>query len=155
MTVEPFALERAQEGLSPWSAYESTHCLSVLSYFPEEKGKPPQRNVYMMMPLLRCTVQRLLRPLGWSSKGVAPTNIPLPLVKRILRHTLKGIAHLHSRGIVHTDLKWDNVMMDTGLTDQEITQLVEREPSRLHPPETPYGVSAAISQPFPPPTFEE
>lgn len=37
-------------------------------------------------------------------------QLPLPLVKRIMLSILRGLAHLAQRGIVHTDVKPDNIM---------------------------------------------
>ncbi|KAF8886015.1 kinase-like domain-containing protein [Infundibulicybe gibba] len=40
--------------------------------------------------------------------------IPPKTAKRILRHLLLGIARLHEHGIVHTDIKPDNIMVVLG-----------------------------------------
>ena len=42
-------------------------------------------------------------------------DFPLPLAKRILLHVLRGIAHAHRSGVVHTDLKHDNSFFDTSV----------------------------------------
>ncbi|RMD42378.1 hypothetical protein DV735_g2739, partial [Chaetothyriales sp. CBS 134920] len=42
----------------------------------------------------------------------AQRDVPLPLTKRILRNSLRGIAALHEKGIVHTDIKPNNIMVD-------------------------------------------
>ncbi len=42
----------------------------------------------------------------------AQKDIPLALIKRILRDSLRGIAALHEKGIVHTDIKPNNIMVD-------------------------------------------
>lgn len=42
----------------------------------------------------------------------AQKDLPLPLVKRILRDSLRGIAALHEKGIVHTDIKAINILVD-------------------------------------------
>jgi serine/threonine protein kinase len=42
----------------------------------------------------------------------AQKDVPLPLIKRILRDSLRGIATLHEKGIVHTDVKPNNIMVD-------------------------------------------
>jgi serine/threonine protein kinase len=39
-------------------------------------------------------------------------DIPLHLTKRILRDALRGIATLHEKGIVHTDIKPNNILLD-------------------------------------------
>ena len=84
--------------------------------------------------------------------------LPLPLAKRILLHTLRGIAHMHSLQIVHTDLKHDNIMFDTGsLTQDDFAALIEADPPRYHPPEKSGEciVQAAVSQPLPLPSLSE
>jgi serine/threonine protein kinase len=42
----------------------------------------------------------------------AQKDVPLPLTKRVLRDSLRGIAILHEKGIVHTDIKPNNIMVD-------------------------------------------
>jgi len=44
---------------------------------------------------------------------VRTTTLLLPLVKRIALHLLRGIAHTHEGGIVHTDFKLDNILFPT------------------------------------------
>lgn len=39
-------------------------------------------------------------------------DVPLHMTKRILRDALRGIAALHDRGIVHTDIKANNILVD-------------------------------------------
>lgn len=51
----------------------------------------------------------------------AQKDLPLPLVKRILRDSLRGIAALHEKGIVHTDIKANNIMVDWDETDGNLT----------------------------------
>ncbi|KAG2035067.1 kinase-like domain-containing protein [Suillus americanus] len=86
-------------------------------------------------------------------------GLPLPLVKRIMMHTLRGLAHMHALHIVHTDLKQDNnIMFDMGsLTQADIAALIEADPARRHPPEESLDcvVQAAVSQPLPLPSLAE
>lgn len=42
----------------------------------------------------------------------AQKDLPLPLTKQILRDSLRGIAALHEKGIVRTDIKANNIMVD-------------------------------------------
>ena len=84
-------------------------------------------------------------------------TLPLPLTKRILLHTLRGIAHAHKSGVVHTDIKPSNIFINSSITQAGIKNLVEWIPSRRHPPNcTPEGpLSAAVSQRLPLPNMEE
>ncbi|KAF8067837.1 kinase-like domain-containing protein, partial [Lyophyllum atratum] len=86
---------------------------------------------------------------------VARKGLPLPLAKRILLHTLRGLAHMHHCNIVHTDLKHDNIMFDAGSAD--IAALIEADPPRRHAPEESWEctVQAAVSQPLPLPSLSE
>ncbi len=93
--------------------------------------------------------------------------LPLPLVKRILLHTLRGLAHLHERGIVHTDLKPDNIMFSApppspsfGSLEQYYERVLADDPPRLNPPEPTWGpegtiIRSAVSQPLPLPASVE
>jgi serine/threonine protein kinase len=51
----------------------------------------------------------------------AQKDIPLPLMKRILRDSLRGIAALHEKDIVHTDIKANNIMVDWDELDGHTT----------------------------------
>jgi len=39
------------------------------------------------------------------------TGLPMPMVKKICADTLRGVAHIQSRNIVHTDIKLENVLI--------------------------------------------
>ncbi|ORY18338.1 kinase-like domain-containing protein [Clohesyomyces aquaticus] len=47
----------------------------------------------------------------------AQEDVPVPLVKRLLRDSLRGIASLHGKNIVHTDIKPNNIMLDWDVAD--------------------------------------
>jgi serine/threonine protein kinase len=51
----------------------------------------------------------------------AQKDLPLPMVKRILKDSLRRIAALHEKGIVHTDIKANNILVDWDATDGHTT----------------------------------
>ncbi|OJJ87487.1 uncharacterized protein ASPGLDRAFT_64598 [Aspergillus glaucus CBS 516.65] len=67
-------------------------------------------------------------------------DLPLEVIKRILRDALRGIAELHDRDIVHTDSKADNVFIDWrdhhGKIKLERVQLGDLEDAVHIPPES-------------------
>ena len=76
---------------------------------------------------------------------------PLPLIKRIALHLLRGIAHTHGRRVVHTDIKPDNILFSTAMTADDIEAWVAKELSRRRAPEASHDgvVRGAVSQPLP------
>ncbi|EJD48978.1 kinase-like protein [Auricularia subglabra TFB-10046 SS5] len=75
----------------------------------------------------------------------------LPLAKRILLHLVRALAHAHSRNVIHTDIKKDNIFFTTSLSSADIERLLAEDPSRYHAPENSLEgqVQAAVSQPLP------
>jgi serine/threonine protein kinase len=63
---------------------------------------------------------------------------------------LRGISHAHCHGVIHTDLKHDNIFFATQLSTIEIKNILALDPPRRHPPETSTDgiVQAAVSQPL-------
>ena len=62
--------------------------------------------------------------------GTPLTNIlgePLPLVRAldIARQVLNGLAHAHHRGIVHRDIKPDNILLTVARDGRELVKLVD------------------------------
>eukprot|EP00438_Fugacium_kawagutii_P001942 Skav226037 [mRNA] locus=scaffold2502:151997:154751:- [translate_table: standard] len=54
-------------------------------------------------------------------------GIPLDLCKRLSRHTLKGLEYIHACGVIHTDVKLENVL----ICRHDMTALVQ-EASQAH-----------------------
>lgn len=48
------------------------------------------------------------------SRNVHPKRLPEIVMKYVLRETLKALEHLHKAGIVHRDIKGQNVLMTNG-----------------------------------------
>ncbi|KAL8928756.1 MAG: hypothetical protein Q9208_001534 [Pyrenodesmia sp. 3 TL-2023] len=70
--------------------------------------------------------------------NVAQKNLPVHVVKKILLDALRGIAILHDQNIVHTDIKANNILVETvedqhGI-DVKQTKLTDIESAAYVPP---------------------
>ncbi|KAL8967275.1 MAG: hypothetical protein Q9197_005516 [Variospora fuerteventurae] len=69
---------------------------------------------------------------------LAQKYLPLPLTKRILKDTLRGLAELHHQNIVHTDIKPNNILVQWSQTSHGIiideVRLGDLEDSAYVPP---------------------
>lgn len=83
--------------------------------------------------------------------------LTLPVAKHISLHILRGIAHAHRCGVIHTDIKPDNIFMTSDLSTPQIDAVLGSTPPRRHPPETSLDgdVEVAVSQPLPMVSLEE
>ncbi|TFK33777.1 kinase-like protein [Crucibulum laeve] len=139
-------LEALKQLSSPTS---SAHCLQLISNFTlRGRGSAGEH---------LCLVTQLLGGDIKSLHTVHETVFPLLLAKRILLHVLRGIAHAHSRGVVHTDLKHDNIFFDAHISTETLGNILVSDPPRRHPPEASFDgtVEAAVTQPLPIPTVDE
>ncbi|KAG8832213.1 hypothetical protein FRC17_001749 [Serendipita sp. 399] len=128
----------------------SPHCVPLLDKFTLPGLGSAGNHICFVMPVYRGDVRKLM---GADQSE----SLPLPLVKRILLHILRGLAHTHSHGVVHTDLKSDQFFIKHDLTTEEIDRCVEDDPPRRHPPEMSEDgvVHVAVSQPLPMVSMEE
>ncbi|KAF9018564.1 kinase-like protein [Hymenopellis radicata] len=130
------------------------HCVRLLEVFDlPGKSTAEGDHICIVTPVYRDD----FRSFSYPYEHVKNEDLPLPVVKRVLLHTLRGIAYAHAHGIVHTDIKRDNIFIDTGITDQEIEDFLLKNPPRRHDPEmSDEGiVQSAVSQTFPPISMEE
>ncbi|KAI0711592.1 kinase-like domain-containing protein [Earliella scabrosa] len=117
----------------------SPHCSSLLDEFVLDGRGSAGKHLCLVLPLYGGDVKALVK--SWESP------LPLPLAKRIALHLLRGLAHAHRRGVVHTDLKHDNIFFETILADADIEAYMQPftspptgsftrrypQPSNLHP----------------------
>ena len=95
------------------------HVVSLLDSF-EHKG-PNGVHVCMVFEVLGENLLGLIK--RWNHRG-----IPMPLVKQITKQVLLGLDHLHREcGIIHTDLKPENVLIEIGDVEQIVKAYVDED----------------------------
>ncbi|KAE9396570.1 kinase-like protein [Gymnopus androsaceus JB14] len=121
----------------------SPHCLYSLDEFTIPGKGSAGGHLCMVTPLMGGDVRALC--------GQKPEPIALPIVKRILLHTLRGLAFAHFRGVVHTDIKANNIFFSNNMSTEDIEHWLAANPPRFHDPEPADDglVQSAISQPLP------
>ncbi|KAF5380301.1 hypothetical protein D9757_007937 [Collybiopsis confluens] len=125
-----------------------SHCLRLLNEFTHPGKASSGDHLCFVTPVYGGDVKSL-----WAEHQ----HFPLPLAKRMLLHTLRGIASAHGREVIHTDLKHDNVFYTTPLSRHDIDALLLSDPSRRNPPEASLDglVSSAVTQPLPVPSLDD
>jgi len=91
-------LKRFQKEATAAASIASPYVVTILDYGKDESGRP-----YLAMELLKGEEleQRLER------EG----PLPLPLMKKVIVETCRGLTAAHAAGVIHRDLKPENVFL--------------------------------------------
>ncbi|KIJ33395.1 hypothetical protein M422DRAFT_35508 [Sphaerobolus stellatus SS14] len=115
---------------------------------PRVPARPSRRRVYCLFPYGSFVQTNpvtsenhlcfLLNPAGPNLNAIRhrfpEAKIPLPLVKRIVTDTVAALYYLHrTADVVHTDLKADNILLESTLTDAEIADIIRSDPPQHYP----------------------
>ncbi|PBK93157.1 hypothetical protein ARMGADRAFT_1030556 [Armillaria gallica] len=114
----------------------SGHCTNVV-----ERGRVWELGalVYTVFGLLsHLSRQRQRRPTPLVTKALSGDakslfakrgTFPFPLARCIILYLFRGIAHApNRRGVVHTDLKRDNIFLETTMSTEDINKLLASNP---------------------------
>ncbi|KAG8704859.1 hypothetical protein FRC08_002009 [Ceratobasidium sp. 394] len=81
----------------------------------------------------RCIVTEILGPSLDHLRSQFEYCLPPRIFKSIMRQLLLGLDYLHtSCGIIHTDIKFDNIMFRLHNTSSVVAQEIVERPSRTH-----------------------
>jgi len=62
----------------------------------------------LMLPVCGANLLSLNASFGYQ-------GLPIPVVRRLGKEMLQAVAHIHGRGVIHTDLKLENILLPSGL----------------------------------------
>ena len=82
--------------------WKSLHCAHMLDFF-EHRG-PNGKHVIMIFEVLGENILHLIEKHNYR-------GLPLSHVKKIMKQILQALVHIHRLGIIHTDLKPENVLL--------------------------------------------
>jgi len=96
---------------------ESNHVVKLLRVeHCDENNKPV---LYLVFEYLTTDLKKYM-----DRTGKGPTHpLPKPLIKNLMYQLVKGLAHCHRHGVMHRDLKPQNLLVDDASTCLKIADL--------------------------------
>ena len=119
---------------------DAFHCCRLLDHF--DHVGPHGRHVCMLFEVLGDNLLALIR--AFNHRG-----IPMPVVRHLAKQTLEALNFLHTTcGIIHTDLKPENLMMKEPLKERAPAKLVETSTGVSGAPSGKIAAALAAGQPL-------
>lgn len=157
MLLKGIILEREALHLLQEPSPNAAHCIQLRSEFDFPGRKGNGTHLCFVTDVYGGDVDSLRTKYGLYNPDSGGKYFPLSLAKRILLHILRGIAHSHACGVIHTDIKLDNILFTSNLSREDLQKWLISDPSRRNPPEKSFEsiVQSAVSQPLPMPSLED
>ncbi|KAJ3493293.1 hypothetical protein NLJ89_g11053 [Agrocybe chaxingu] len=139
--------------LASLPANETEHCNRLIAHFVHKGIEEDGDHLCLALELERSTLKHIWR--GHNFKF-----LPIPIVKRVLRHLLHGLAALHKCGVAHTDIKPDNIAisLSPSWADETVSHWALAHRPRVYEPCQSLNkvvTNAFISERFPAPSLAE
>ena len=115
LTSHPDIAPRFQREAQASSRLEHPNVVQVFDFGGEQPEGFDREIKFLVMQLLQ----------GRELSDMLGQPIPPTRALELLRQILSGLAHAHERGVVHRDLKPDNVFVTTDHEDRELLKLVD------------------------------
>lgn len=96
---------------------ESNHIVKLLSVEQVDEDEKPC--LYLVFEFITTDLKKYM-----DKNGKGPSYpLPKPLIKNLMYQLLKGLAHCHKHGVLHRDLKPQNLLVDDSKTLLKIADL--------------------------------
>jgi len=135
LAFEPSMMTRFLREAEVASCLQSRYIVRVIDFGQSEAGLPYLVMEYLNGPTL---YERIVRG------GSIPPNSAAKIAKQIAR----GLAHAHERGIIHRDLKSENVVLVREDDEDDVPKLLDFGVARLRESERLTGVGVAVGTPL-------